>query len=1084
MKSLDPRDPKAEIVTAPAGSGKTTLLLHHYLRHLCQREVGRIVAITFTRKAAAELVDRLALVLRGVADPPSVPREVREEHLHRYGDVFPSPEQARIALAQLGAAPVSTVDAFTLALVQEFLLGASFPLSEGRQAFIDGPVSSGTDNTNAWEAAARGQLETLSKEAKVVLGEVGLADAIGDVAALAQLGVGEAATGMGLLTAVGERVAALVKGAPADWINSRKGSRDGDVRKAIDEATRWLEKPDGDPPIGLFRWLGTVADERCDKLLGALEKVVLKQSIPQAAARAFLERGGDFWISIGALKRADRVRAALLALAARARDDAARAIAREGRLGYDDLLLAATELCRRAPPELSGRYDALLVDELQDTNPAQLAFYEAFVSMRKGKDRIARFLVGDSRQSIFRFRHADPTGWVRLVDEAREEGELAELDVNYRSSRLLVEVQKAIFSRLREGGALGVDPLDGVTAPSKAPEGLLEGELAAPVLVVDDEESLDVDPQVLAVFARRVRGRWETHPQESAAVLCHTWAAGQRAVAFLRLQGVEAQLTGERTLLASQIAKDLRCFLRALLDTTDDVALAAVLKHPSIGVSDRGLLLLRTAGGFGRTFAEEPSVDLLASDKAALDAAMPILRTARARLGREGTSDLLEWLAAALNWRPIISAGPEGEGGLGLAQLDALLDLVRQAEAERVDPRAVIEALDPEAHGPDDLPLVRMTPPARVVTVTTLFSAKGLEFDHVALLESHKEASDGVAVHAVFRSGRPRGLPFVGISLDPDGGLVPSLDPVGVLGRAACAAERDEETYRLFYVGFTRAVKSVTLGLKKEKGSASTRALRSAFRSAATGELTQAIQFLGPADLKLSEPRRPVRGRAGRTAPFVATWTESPSRALARPSDAREHLDKQELAVVIEAFRRSARVVEGPRAPDLPDIPGLDAVTPAALGDVVHGWLERWQFQGNPDPEAARAYLLERWNAPDARLATWLAKLGLLLRDGLPGFAELLGGAERLHFEWPLLGIEPQLVWAGRADLVVERPGRELTILDFKAGSHFAKGDEIPGLESYAPQLEAYRRVLTAAGYHAREVGLVYVRGVSWVRAA
>ena len=1083
MKRLDPRDPRTEVVTAPAGSGKTTLLLHHYLRHLCDREVDSIVAITFTRKAAGELVDRLALVLRGVADEASVPADVRAKQEERYRGVLPSPERARAALAHLGAAPVSTVDAFTLSLVQEFLLRASFPLSQARRAFIDGPVSSGADTSVAWEAAARRQIEELSDEAKVVLEEVGLREAIADVAAMAQLGLGEVATGAALLAAVGERVAGLADGAPEDWVNPRKGSRALEVRSAIAEAARWLQRPDDGPPLGLFRWLGTVDDSRLDQLLPVLAKVVSKQSLPPAAAEALVKKSGAFWVSTQAMQRADRVRAALLTLAARTRDGALEAIAREGRLGYDELLLAATELCREAPAELAGRYDVLLVDELQDTNPAQLAFYEAFGTMRRGKDRIIRFFVGDARQSVFRFRHADPTGWVKLVDEAREVGTLAELVVNYRSSRLLVDVQKAIFASLREAGVRGVEPLEGVAAADHASEGLLEGELSAPVLVVDDDDSRDVDPQVLALFARRVRERWESHPDETAAVLCHSWAAARRAAAFLRLQEVDAQLTGERTLLESQVATDLRSFLRALLDSTDEIALAAVLKHPSVGVSDRALLLLRADGGLGRVFAQESPSDLPTSDRAALETAVPVLRAARARLGREGTADLLEWLATKLQFRPIIAAGPEGEHGLGLAQLDVLLDIVRQAEAERVNPRAVIEALDPEAHGSDDLPVVRMTPPSRVVTVTTLFSAKGLEFDHVALVECHKTASDGVATHSLFRTGRPRGLPFVGISLDPEGGLARSSDPIGVLGSAACSGESDEESYRLFYVGFTRAARSVTLGLRSGKGSPKTEALRAALHAAAGGDLARAIRFFGSADLDVPEPRRPVRGRTGRVARFTAFWAEAPGRALARPSDAREHLAPQELTAVVEAFRRSARIVEGPRAPELPPVPGLDAVAPAVLGDVVHGWLDHWRFAGAPDPEIARAYLDERWKAGDARLAAWLAELGLLLRDRLPGFSELLRGAERLHFEWPLLCVEPNLVWAGRSDLVVERPGRQLTVLDFKAGSRFAKGGDVPGLEAYAAQLEAYRRVLTAAGYRVDEVGLVYVRGVSWVRA-
>jgi hypothetical protein len=67
---------------------------------------------------------------------------------------------------------------------------------------------------------------------------------------------------------------------------------------------------------------------------------------------------------------------------------------------------------------------------------------------------------------------------------------------------------------------------------------------------------------------------------------------------------------------------------------------------------------------------------------------------------------------------------------------------------------------------------------------------------------------------------------------------------------------------------------------------------------------------------------------------------------------------------------------------------------------------------------------------------------------------------------------------------VVEFPGRNVAIIDFKAGSKFATETDIPGVESYAAQLEGYRRMLEAGGYHVREVGLLYVRGPSWARVA
>ena len=174
-------------------------------------------------------------------------------------------------------------------------------------------------------------------------------------------------------------------------------------------------------------------------------------------------------------------------------------------------------------------------------------------------------------------------------------------------------------------------------------------------------------------------------------------------------------------------------------------------------------------------------------------------------------------------------------------------------------------------------------------------------------------------------------------------------------------------------------------------------------------------------------------------------------------------------------------MVQGPRAPVRPDLPALAGVAPSIWGDVVHGWFAKWQFRGAPHVEAAAEYLARRWSVSEPLLARWLVDVGQAVR-ALPGFSDLL--MHTLHFEWPLAGVDGDLLWAGRTDLVVELPNRKLILIDFKAGvSAPTSLSDIPHLDVYAPQLEAYRRVLEAAGYGVEEIGLVYVGGVGWVRA-
>ena len=138
-----------------------------------------------------------------------------------------------------------------------------------------------------------------------------------------------------------------------------------------------------------------------------------------------------------------------------------------------------------------------------------------------------------------------------------------------------------------------------------------------------------------------------------------------------------------------------------------------------------------------------------------------------------------------------------------------------------------------------------------------------------------------------------------------------------------------------------------------------------------------------------------------------------------------------------------------------------------------------WQTRARDSPSLRARSAAVRSAAP---LAAWLVELGLALRDELPGFADLLERAQHLHFEWPMVGLVDGCLLQGRADLVVELPDRHVAILDFKAGSRFATRAEIPHIHAYAGQLDAYRRIVTAAGYEVDELSLLFVRGPSWVR--
>jgi ATP-dependent helicase/nuclease subunit A len=1068
-------DPGVEVVVAPAGSGKTTLLIYHFLRLLkAGIPVERLVAITFTRKAAAELLQRLAQVLRGVVAPGELPREKLAEAKVMYGEVLPAPVEARAALSMLDAASVSTVDSFALSLVQEFLLDASFALGDGTRALIDGPVVSGGDTASFYEAAARAQIEALDGPARLLLEEMTFSEALEGVARLATCGLSKVLSIAEVLEAVGKEFAPVVHKDGEGWLALADR-----YPRAL---ATWLKAPKGVPPASVLSMLADAKDEIAIDADEVVKKAV--SALGWRSESGFtglgvaMRRRFEAWSDDNAAVRCDSVRLAMLELAGRARDAALREIASSGSLGYEEILCAATGLCESPPTQLVDRYDALLVDELQDTNPAQLAFYKAFVKMRDGKKPIRWFFVGDTRQSIYRFRQADPFGWQSLVDIARKHDTLAELTINYRSSQLLIEAQRDLFGRLAKASPGSVDPLHDLEPRPNAPKGEI-GDSTQPAMIVDAPEIDDVEPYVLAEFAARVNARWAEpkFAKETAAVLVRSWAKGAWAAETLRGHGLRVQVAGDRALLASRPAADLRLFLRVLIDSSDDIAVAGVCKHPSVGLGDRAIMLLRHANLFGRLLA--PDVDLTCLEKAEADGLRPVmgfLRRARDRIGREPTADVLERLLAELHVRPVIAAGPEGDGDVGVAQLDILLDIVRAHESDSVDPQAVLEKLSGGGvDAAEDLPVVRMHHAEQVVTVTTVFGAKGLEFDHVALLQVGKGGSDGSVKTKAFSVFRPQGRPILSMALDPTGGIAAELDPLSVIARVAGGDEGMQEGLRMLYVGFTRARTSVTLGLKKAR-TGIVPLLRDVL---AEGPIT-GVTMVEPDERKLRPAVALQRQRTGVLCPFESCWAEPDGFVLTRPSSAAElGLDGKALAA---EFRARSTIVTAPAGLPMPAGTGLEAVSNIVWGNVVHGWLERWAFDGTPNVAQAVDYLRERWSSDDKSVADWLVALGLGLRDRLPGFKALLDEKQRLHFEWPLVAIDGNTIWRGRTDLVVELPGREVAIIDFKAGRLFATETEIPGVESYAAQLEGYRRMLEGAGYHVREVSLMYVRGPSWAR--
>ena len=402
-----------------------------------------------------------------------------------------------------------------------------------------------------------------------------------------------------------------------------------------------------------------------------------------------------------------------------------------------------------------GRFDEVLMDELQDTNRVQWRLVELV------KSRL--FAVGDINQSIYGFRHADPD----VFAEYREAviaagGAVDELRDNYRSRPEILDVVAQML-----------DGQEGIEPRALESRGTFEEK---PGLVVErfcgtGAEGPDVEA---ALVAARIR-EWAsiaTFRYGDVAVLVRTLAAAEPFEDAFERAGIPFLVSGGRGFLEARETRDLLALLAALVNILDEVPLIGVLRGPFMGLSDAEIYRLGR-DGWRRVFEEQfgelrQLAGFVAPDRLiaqALDAC-GYMGTLTERQ-RANVEKLLAWVRREFRKRP-----------------RPLEELLEDLEALR-ESKTTADAPPPEA--------------GDVVRVMTIHGAKGLEFPVVFICALHK--------------GPDRKTPALLFSRDLGLGAK-WRDPVSGAGIPdavhAKLKERDgsrekAEASRLLYVAMTRA---------------------------------------------------------------------------------------------------------------------------------------------------------------------------------------------------------------------------------------------------------------------------------------
>ncbi|HLB21127.1 MAG TPA: UvrD-helicase domain-containing protein, partial [Solirubrobacteraceae bacterium] len=487
---------------------------------------------------------------------------------------------------------------------------------------------------------------------------------------------------------------------------------------------------------------------------------------------------------------------------------------------FDDLELLAQQLLQEheaVRAAWSSRFELLMVDEFQDTNPRQLAILRAL-------DRGNLFTVGDELQSIYGFRHADVSLFRARRSELSQRGASLSLTSNFRSRERLLDVVNAVFGeRFEDFAALRAGERDEQGAQD-ARDG---GEPSVELLLTDTDGwdgreelaaqvSAGLPPAPLwrqaeaRMLARRVGELVREGAARPGQIVVLLRASGDLEVFERALQ-----LDGLRTLAAvgafwgHQQIGDLISYLRALANPLDEVALYGLLASPLGGCSRDCLALLAQSAQAARRGAWETALAavggegelaarLAPADSDALARACGLLERERGGSPLRTIAALIERAIQATGYREHVLALEWGERRL--ANVHKLLRLARRFEAgEGRDLRGFldrVEYLASAARIEPDAPVEGVEPDA--VRLMTVHAAKGLEFGVVCVADLGRQPSSRMPDLLV--DGERVGLRLMRLDGETSS---PALDY-----EELCAERRQreaEEEDRISYVAMTRA---------------------------------------------------------------------------------------------------------------------------------------------------------------------------------------------------------------------------------------------------------------------------------------
>lgn len=1030
-------------IRASAGSGKTYELALQFIARLASGAgPSQIVATTFTRKAAGEILNRiLARLAQAAASEEARSKLLAEIEQVGHNGAIHGPQRTlhpndavrllRLACSCLHRMQVSTIDALFLTLTGAFAL--EMGLADVPQMVDEASQTVADLRTRALQSALDELLESPSLAILDALTDSRAVRSVADrlFAAISNL------RDVYLETSPAAWSALSVPSCPVDDIDEALASlerlcdttEDKRVAKAIRKAVQQARLRD---------WKGFVGQGPGQKVLEGSNEYY-RRPITEALRAALLPLLGV--ASHELLSRNRERTSAMRTLLERFVPQYARLLRDSGLLTFADLpRILSHHIHSFGDAEVAYRLDVtpehLLLDEFQDTNHAQWRVLRALAGIGDRTDRpttgpstrhAAILCVGDTKQAIYGWRG----GCAAILDtlgDALPEMAWQYRSKSYRSSPVVLGWVDKVFTSLTSCPEVSqyadvVDHWQSVYKPHQAAQDLAgyaellvspeETPEATDAVEQPDGQEPPASDQYVRWAAERIGEIAHLHPTATIGVLTRTNPRAAHVSLLLQAIGIHASLEGPGA-IADDPAVELILSALRLADHPGSTVeahhvfhspLRSVLKLTANDAHDRLMVSL----ALRRSLAERGYGDLVATYGRAL-----------APYGDARTAHRLTQL---------VEAADEYDRSAGIRPQD----FVESVRALTVNERV----------------------PAGV-RVMTIHQSKGLEFDVVVLPELEKRIFAGSP--AVVTVRRDPDGPIEEVHAYPDK-LTQSFSEQLRDAVAARSAQEFAEALNVLYVAMTRARHALHMllprpklnkdgSIRKEQLSMSTLVVHALCPDGLKG-VTRIETGVQEWDIRRTEPALPPDERAAMRFPRPVTFAKTAPQRL---------------------WPEAAPSSPAAQAPDnLADLLRLDTA-PLDQGAIIHAWLQAIEWLGEHEPDDAALLWIGQQTAP-RRPPDWiealLPRFRAMLRQPVTR-AALTRSSECIEL-WRerayVLGISGSLV-RGRIDrLEINRDPaglRYAVITDFKTDS--VPPDAVPRrAEQYRPQMAAYVEAVSAA---------------------